>query len=125
MKKDARKKGAQAGFVVSAELLLISTVLVLGLLTGMTKLRDQTIAELSDTGSAIGAINQSYSVDGTAWTVTGDVAEVSGFAFTDEADVTSNEVGGDGQVINYLPAPTASTTDSGAGELGVQGAQAP
>ena len=57
-KKVKAKK--QAGFVVTAELLLITTILGLGLITGFTKVRDQVLAELSDTGSAIGAINQSY-----------------------------------------------------------------
>src|SRR5947209_295587 len=98
MRMSARKKGRQAGFVVTAELLLISTVLVLGLLTGWTKVRDQVLAELSDTGSAIGAINQSYTVHGTTWDGTNTIAQVSGFAFADLSDAnggTGNAVGGD------------------------------
>jgi hypothetical protein len=120
MKMSARKgRTGQSGFVVTAELLLITTVLGLGLLTGMTKLRDQTLAELSDTGSAIGAINQSYTMDGTEWVTGGTVAEVAGFAFTDAADLTGALVGGDGSPIVYSAAPVPSTVLLAAGEEGV------
>ena len=120
---ESRKKTSrQSGFVVTVELLLITVVLVVGLVTGMTKLRDQTIAELSDTGSAIGSINQSYTVDGTYWNATTNIAQVSGFAFDDAADPSSSTaVGGDTQTVDYLAAPVPSTTTSGAGEAGITG----
>jgi hypothetical protein len=106
-----KKRRGQEGFVVTAELLLISTILVLGLITGFTKLRDQTLAELSDSGNAIGAIDQSYTLDGTNWTVdVAQVAEVAGFAYEDAPDNGSDgDVGGDGDLILYLPAPAPST----------------
>lgn len=117
-KNKARK---QSGFVVTVELLLITTILGLGLITGFTKVRDQVLAELSDTGSAVGAINQSYTMDGTAWNTTEGIAFVSGFAFTDATDPASpTAVGGDTQTISYRPAPAASTTTSGVGEAGIQ-----
>jgi hypothetical protein len=122
------RKRNQGGFVVTAELLLVSTVLVLGLLTGMTKLRDQTIAELSDSGSAIGAINQSYEVVGTEWEMStgATIAEVSGFAFDDAGDpATPGQVGGDGLLVHYAPAPVPSESDSSIGEDGVGGTAAP
>jgi len=108
---NSKKKGqGQAGFVVTAELLLITVILVLGLVTGMTKLRDQSIAELADTGAAIGAINQSYAVLGTSWTTGGtNVAETAGFAFADAGDGQNNEVGGDFGTVLYSAAPAAST----------------
>ena len=115
MTKRANKKSA--GFVVTAELLLVTTILAIGLITGMTKLRDQTIAELSDAGSAIGSINQSFTVDGTNWTnADGAVSSVAGFAYTDAGDDVSGQVGGDGATIDYLAAPTPSTTISETGE---------
>ena len=120
--KKARAR-RQAGFVVTVELLLITVILVVGLVTGMTKLRDQTLAELSDTGAAIGSINQSYEVHGTQWTNTHLIAEVSGFAFDDALDVDQGEggaVGGDSQQVIYAVAPVASTTYSGTGENGIQ-----
>lgn len=45
----------EAGFVVSAEVLLIAVILVLGLITGWAKLRDQSLAEFKDTLKAIDA----------------------------------------------------------------------
>lgn len=110
MKRNKKGQG-QAGFVVTAELLLITVILVLGLVTGMTKLRDQTVAELSDTGAAIGAINQSYAILGTNWTSGGtEIAETAGFAFADAGDPgAGNQVGGDFSTVVYNAAPTAST----------------
>jgi hypothetical protein len=115
---ESRKKAnRQSGFVVTVELLLITVVLVVGLVTGMTKLRDQTIAELSDTGSAIGSINQSYSVEGTVWSEGTPIAETSGFAFQDAGDIaTPASVGGDASLIIYTVAPTPSTSVSTTGE---------
>ena len=122
--RKARAAKRQAGFVVTAELLLITTILGLGLITGFTKVRDQVLAELSDTGSAIGAINQSYTMKGTTWHVDVDgggdgpiIAEVSGFAFQDESDPQAvNQVGGDYDQISYLPAPDWSFTGKGYSE---------
>lgn len=54
----------QSGFVISIELVLISTLLVIGLITGMTALRDAVVSELSDIGGAIQDLNQSYTFNG-------------------------------------------------------------
>ncbi|HEX7705496.1 MAG TPA: hypothetical protein VF701_03460 [Thermoanaerobaculia bacterium] len=56
----------QAGFIVTIELLLIAAILVIGLVVGMTNMRDATLAELSDLSESIGALNQSYTVDGVS-----------------------------------------------------------
>ena len=50
----------EGGFVVSSELILIATVLVIGLLVGMVALRDQVTQELADVADAISELNQSY-----------------------------------------------------------------
>lgn len=46
-----------AGFVITVELLLVTVLLGVGLLTGLTQLRDQTLAQLDATGQAIGSIS--------------------------------------------------------------------
>jgi len=61
----------EAGFVVTVEMILVATVLVIGLVSGLTLLRDSVLEELSDTAQAFGAVDQSYSIssakfDGTA-----------------------------------------------------------
>lgn len=50
----------ESGFVVSAELVLISTLLVIGLIVGMSEVQHALVCELNDVGEAIGRMNQSY-----------------------------------------------------------------
>jgi hypothetical protein len=52
------------GFIVSSELVLVSTVAVTGLSVGLTSLRDSVSQELSDVAGAIGSLDQSYSTVG-------------------------------------------------------------
>lgn len=56
----AALKNDENGFVVSAELVLVGTILVLGMIVGLTELSYNVNQELEDLGSAIGGINQSY-----------------------------------------------------------------
>ena len=51
----------EAGFVVSAELVLISTITVLALVAGLAELSAAINQELEDVATAFGSINQSYS----------------------------------------------------------------
>ncbi len=53
-------KNDDNGFVVSAELVLVGTILVLGVIVGLTELSYGVNEELEDLGSGIGAINQTY-----------------------------------------------------------------
>jgi hypothetical protein len=55
----------EAGFIVSAELVLIATILVIGLIVGMVSLRNQIVQELVDVGQAIGSLSQSFCFGGT------------------------------------------------------------
>ncbi len=50
----------ESGFVVSTELVLIATVLVLGLIVGLSEIQHAVVAELNDISDATGNINQSY-----------------------------------------------------------------
>lgn len=50
----------EAGFIISAELVMIATVCVLGLVVGLTCLRNAMNAELTDVGCALRSIDQSY-----------------------------------------------------------------
>jgi len=72
----------ESGFVVSTELVLIATILVIGMITGLVSVRDQVVQELEDVAVAIGNINQSYEYYG----LTGCAAATSGSDFTDELD---------------------------------------
>ena len=78
-------KNDENGFVVSAELVLVGTILVLGMIVGLTELSYGVNEELEDLGSAIGAINQTYYYtlgSGRKGTVVGS----TNLDFTDECD---------------------------------------
>ena len=72
----------EAGFVVSSELVLIGTILVIGLVSGLTSLRDQVVQELGDLALAIASINQSYSYSA----ITGHSGSSAGSIFQDNLD---------------------------------------
>lgn len=54
----------EAGFIISAELVLVSTILVLGMIVGLSEVASGINQELEDVGSAFGSINQSYKTSG-------------------------------------------------------------
>lgn len=54
----------EAGFVVSAELILVATIVVIGLVVGLSELQHSIVAELNDIGDAVGSLNQSYFFSG-------------------------------------------------------------
>lgn len=72
----------EAGFIVSAELILIATIVVLGLVVGLSELSHNVNEELEDVGSAIASINQSFKYCGNA----GHKGQSEGSQFTDYAD---------------------------------------
>ncbi|MDF1743671.1 MAG: hypothetical protein P1V19_08245 [Gimesia sp.] len=72
----------EAGFVVSSELVLIGTILVLGVVVGLATVRDQVVQELGDLALAISNINQSYSFSG----VTGHTSSTAGSIYIDLLD---------------------------------------
>ena len=82
----------EAGFVVSSELVLIATLLVIGLVVGLTSLRNQVVQELADTGAAIGMISQGYEVHGTS---KDNVALTDGFGWDDLLDFCQADGGAD------------------------------
>ncbi len=75
-----------AGFVVSSELVLIATILVIGIITGQAALRDAVVGELADVGAAIGDVNQSFSFGA----ITGHCSSTAGSIFTDLSDFCEN-----------------------------------
>lgn len=82
-----------AGFVVSTELVLIATILVIGMVVGLATVRDSVVQELGDLATAIGNINHSYSFSG----VSGCAAGTAGSAFQDEFDACGHPLGRDPQ----------------------------
>ena len=54
----------EAGFIVSAELVLVATILVIGMIVGLVSVRNQVVQELVDVAQAIGNLSQSYGFGG-------------------------------------------------------------
>jgi hypothetical protein len=75
------------GFIVSAELILVSTILVIGLIVGLIEVQSAVIHELNDVGEAIGSINQSYSYAGTMTTKGPHTIATAGSIYGDRSDV--------------------------------------
>ena len=72
----------EAGFIVSTELVLVSTIVVIALVVGLATVRDAVVQELADVGLTIGTINQSYSFSG----LTGHTSSVAGSTRIDVLD---------------------------------------
>jgi len=53
-----------AGFIISAELVLVATVAVLAMVVGQAEVGSAVNQELEDVGSAVGAVQQSYYYSG-------------------------------------------------------------
>lgn len=53
-----------SGFIISAELVLVATLLVIGLIVGLSEAQHAVVGELNDIGDAIGKLNQSYMYSG-------------------------------------------------------------
>jgi hypothetical protein len=71
-----------AGFIISAELVLISTIVVLGCMVGLAEVSHGINEELEDMGSAIGSINQSFKFSGFS----GAKGKIVGSRFFDAKD---------------------------------------
>ena len=77
----------EAGFVVSAELILVATIAVLGLVVGLAEVRQAVSSELEDVAAAIGSMNQSYCLNG----LHSPKAQAYGSHFRDHADFCDGE----------------------------------
>ena len=78
----------EAGFVISAELVLVLTIAVLAMVVGLSEVAVAVNTELNDISNAIGALNQSYAYTGFH-SKSGDCklkSEFAGSSYTDRVD---------------------------------------
>ncbi len=83
----------EAGFIVSAELVLVATILVIGLIVGLSEVQHAVVSELNDVADAIGSLNQSYAFTGFSSRKTqggGLKAFTNGSFFIDVGDECDN-----------------------------------
>jgi hypothetical protein len=81
----------EAGSILSIEIILVGTVLGIGVITGLTSLRDAIITELADVGAAIGNLDQSYTVRGS----TAHSSATADNTFIDAADFCDGNTPGE------------------------------
>jgi len=102
----------EAGAIVSAEIVLVATILVIGMVVGLKSVRDAVVTELADIGQAIANIDQSYSYSG----IDGHASGTAGSFFLDAFDFCDTSVDADvgtsgSKCVNVCAA--AQTEDTG------------
>ncbi len=81
----------EAGFIVSAELVLVATVGILGLVVGLSEMAVSVNTELNDLSNAFGSLSQSYSYCGFASRDCGKLKSyVGGACYYDRSDDGDN-----------------------------------
>lgn len=88
MKKTIKK--SQAGFVMTTELVLILSVMVIGMVVGLVTMRDSLTAEMEDVAEAIGQLDQSYAFDGLVNAE--GTAFLEGSGFVDATDANAGDL---------------------------------
>lgn len=80
------------GFIVSAELVLVATLLVIGMVVGLSEIQYAVVEELNDVADAIGSLNQSYYFSGFSACKPGGYlkSSMAGSAFYDSVDTCDN-----------------------------------
>jgi Flp pilus assembly pilin Flp len=78
----ARFWNEQDGAILSAEIMMVATILVLGMIVGLKSVRDSVVTELADVAQGMGNSSQSYSYSGTS----GHAANGGGGQFADNTD---------------------------------------
>lgn len=77
----------EAGFIISAELMLIISLGFTAAAVGASVIRDALVQEMNDVSHAVGAVDQTYKLTGFHKDKgTGVHAETSGFGFDDDGD---------------------------------------
>jgi Flp pilus assembly pilin Flp len=56
----------ETGAILSAEVMLVASILVVGVIAGLASLRDSIVTELADVAQAVANVNQSFSFSGVA-----------------------------------------------------------
>jgi hypothetical protein len=67
----------ERGMVYSMDVILVSTILLLGTIAGLVCLRNQVLLELEDVANAVGSLDQSYSY--TSRTITSNSGSFSAY----------------------------------------------
>jgi hypothetical protein len=98
----------EVGAIVSAEIVLVATILVIGMIVGLKSVRDAVVTELADVAQAIANIDQSYSYSA----VTGHAAFSGGGSFTDLQDFCDDAESEGGQQSKCVSVQEAANSEA-------------
>ncbi len=95
----------ETGALISAEFVLVATILVIGVVTGLSTVRNAVVTELADVAAAIGAVDQTYSFGGT----TGHHSYTHSSRFNDRLDACDapGTTGGASQCVEICTRTTS------------------
>ena len=103
----------ESGAILSAEIMLIGSILVIGVIAGLSSLRDSVVTELADVAQALANVSQSYSFSG----VTGHHTFSGGGSFYDQLDFCdtrdNNTDKGNSKCISICSNPTPGEGHAG------------
>lgn len=108
----------ESGAILSAELIIILTIVVLGLITGLACLQQAIVAELQDVSAAFTGLNQSYFTSGFrgCLKIWGRTSGTAGSMFIDRRAGGANfgfaEIGVGPGAVTYGAGPRTLTTPS-------------
>lgn len=102
----------ECGFVVSSELVFVATLLVIGLTTGFSAIRNQVVGELADVADAVSELDQSYSFA----QITAANASTRGAGFIDQNDLGESNAASSDQTAGVLPVEDGLAISAGTGE---------
>jgi hypothetical protein len=88
----------EAGSVISTELVVVAAISLIGILAGLTAVRDAMVSELSDISGAVQDSNQSFSYTG----ITGSSTDTAGSSFFDALDIVDSVDDPTGQADNCI-----------------------
>jgi hypothetical protein len=74
------------GALIAAEYLFIVTILIIGIIVGLAGLREAIVIELTETGNAILALSQGFTISGMSF----DGGDIDGSQATDLAGILAD-----------------------------------
>ncbi len=85
----------ERGFIISAEMVTIATLVVCGVIVGFSTVRDAVVNELNDLANALNSLNQSYSFTSFQHSSGGKIlATCAGSSFTDTQTTSTVNIQG-------------------------------
>lgn len=103
-----------AAAVISTELILITTISIVGLMTGLVSVRDAVVSEISDLAGSVQDLNQCYSFNG----VDGHTSSSHGSSFIDDTDWCDDAEDAAGVADNCITFDGDPEDESGGGDSG-------